>query len=233
MNANRYIALLLKRLVNLENKIDQNGVEGGVGPRGPKGRAGTRGPTGEKGIQGPQGPQGQEGPEGPRGETGAPGPQGEAGPQGPKGATGDAGPRGPQGEPGPQGPDGTPGETGPMPDHQYKDGRLRFEIAPGTWGKWFKLPVGNTVVYKKYGGGSKTIVQNGGGSGERRWIDYVTGFTTIPTKIASGIDGGDVYSYQYGSTTYYRHITSSDDAFYQTFSNNTLSSLVVTKDFTL
>lgn len=229
MKVNRYIALLLKRLVDLENKLNDKGVPGGVGPRGPKGRSGTRGTKGEKGIEGPQGPQGPAGPEGPRGDTGTPGLQGLPGPQGPKGSTGDTGPEGKPGIPGPQGLEGPTGPTGDMPEYQYRDGKLRFEVAKGKWGKWLKLPVGNTVVYKKYGGGSGSNNNSQPVSGDRRWIDYATGFTVTPSKIASNVGGGDVYQYQFGSTVYYRHITPSDDSFYQNFANNTLSALVVSK----
>ena len=31
------------------------------------------------------------------------------------------------------------GEIGPMPRHQWRGTRLRFEMAPGEWGKWVDL----------------------------------------------------------------------------------------------
>lgn len=94
---------------------------------------------------------GTDGVPGPRGDAGMTGSQGAQGPKGDKGATGekgDAGPRGPQGTIGPQGTKGTngvdgvigpQGEFGPMPKHESRGDAIRFEIAPGQWGRWINL----------------------------------------------------------------------------------------------
>lgn len=72
-------------------------------------------------------------------------------------------------------------------------------------------------------------------SGSISWINYVSGgqYTGVTTTIADG----DVLTYLYNSATIYRHITTAtdaygyptEDAFYTTFSNPTLSGLIVAR----
>ncbi len=64
------------------------------------------------------------------------------------------------------------------------------------------------------------------------WDYYVTNWSTPPTQIAS-ITGGVVLSYTLDGTTRYRFVPSpydpTDDAFYTTFTNPTLSGLIVAR----
>ena len=70
-----------------------------------------------------------------------------------------------------------------------------------------------------------------------KWVDLVNTWTSEPvTEVYSGGDG-DVLSYTYGSTVYYRFIPStydsSLDAFYTTYSDPTLSGLIATRGNTI
>lgn len=101
------------------------------GPKGDQGRQGVPGPKGDTGAQGPQG---------------VPGPKGDKGDQGPKGDRGPRGANGAKGAAGAKGAKGDTGDVGPMPKHQIeqltgKDSgyRIRFERAPGKWGRWITL----------------------------------------------------------------------------------------------
>lgn len=67
------------------------------------------------GIQGQQGPQGMPGPQG---LQGLPGKQGIPGPQGL------------------QGPQGAKGDQGLPPEHEVRQGMIRFKNPDGTWGQW-------------------------------------------------------------------------------------------------
>lgn len=87
-------------------------------------------------------------------EVGLRGPPGDDGPQG------IAGKRGAQG---PTGPRGATGAIGPMPRHEWRNTELRFEMAPGEWGKFVDLrgPAGQPGG----GGGIVSVVQSLGGGG--------------------------------------------------------------------
>lgn len=93
----------------------------------------AKGATGERGIPGPQGVPGQAGVAGPKGATGE---KGDTGPRGPQGPIGPQGPAGHNGEDGVVGP---AGQQGPMPKHESRGDQIRFEMAPGQWGKWINL----------------------------------------------------------------------------------------------
>lgn len=147
----------------------EQGIQGIQGVPGRDGKDGERGPQGEKGetgAQGPQGPQGLPGQSiaGPKGEKGDRGEQGQAiiGPQGEPGRDGKDGLNGIQGPQGEPGKDGLPGEPGKMPRHEIdkKQTRIRFEIAPGEWGEWLKIPQGQ-------------ILQMGGGHGDSRQSEFL------------------------------------------------------------
>ncbi len=92
-----------------------------------KGETGDQGIQGLPGIQGRPGESGVHGPAGPQGDKGEKGPQGEVGPQGARGHSGEDGQAGQH------------GEQGPMPKHETRGDAIRFEIAPGQWGKWISL----------------------------------------------------------------------------------------------
>lgn len=101
--------------------------------KGPKGDIGDTGLQGDRGPMGIQGRQGPIGPRGPKGE------QGDSGPRGKVGKSGNDGRSGRDGRNGNDGKDGNQGDIGPMPKHEIKEGRIRFEMAPGKWGKWLDI----------------------------------------------------------------------------------------------
>jgi hypothetical protein len=72
----------------------------------------------------------------------------------------------------------------------------------------------------------------GGGGGSPTWEFYALTWSTTPTFVAT-IAAGDVYSYTLNSTTRYRLVPNpydaTDDAFYSTFVNPTLSGLIVAR----
>lgn len=109
-----------------------------------------------KKITGPQGPQGPSGPKGPQGSPGGTGPGGPSGPSGPQGPKGDRGATGLTGPQGPQGVDGPDGPIGPMPDHEIKNGRLRFEKDEGVWGSWIAL---GELAHQAAGGAGDARIQ--------------------------------------------------------------------------
>jgi hypothetical protein len=129
-----------------------DGVEGKPGPMGPRGFSGKDGALGRSGRDGKDGVDGQDGL---NGKDGAPGEHGRDGVDGAPGKRGLQGLQGPQGEPGPQGPRG---DIGPMPRHEWEDTRLRFEIAPGRWGRSVDLqgPPGKSGRVQVVGGGGTT-----------------------------------------------------------------------------
>jgi hypothetical protein len=83
--------------------------------------------------------------------------------------------------------------------------------------------------------GSNWVPQAAGGSDVTRlkWVDLVTTWTSEPTEEAYSGGDGQVFSYTYGTTTYYRFVPSTydstEDKFYSSYSNPTLSGLVATR----
>lgn len=65
-----------------------------------------------------------------------------------------------------------------------------------------------------------------------KWLDYAIGFLegTEPILLTT-IATGDVWSYNYGASTYFRLVPSGalPDAFYSTFSGGVLSGLLAKK----
>jgi hypothetical protein len=65
-----------------------------------------------------------------------------------------------------------------------------------------------------------------------KWLDYATGFLegTEPILLTT-IATGDVWSYNYGTNTYYRLVPNGTlpDAFYTTFTGGILSGLLAKK----
>ncbi len=105
-------------------------------------------------LMGPQGTTGE------AGTQGIPGALGRTGPKGDTGATGPQGPSGAQGVPGHNGENGLRGETGamgPMPKHELRGDAIRFEIAPGAWGKW--INIGGSQMPQSISVGSITPAQ--------------------------------------------------------------------------
>ena len=81
-----------------------------------------------------------------------------------------------------------------------------------------------------------TIVERGpvgpqGPASPPSWINYVVGYSTEP-QLTTSVLPGELYIYAYqDATTLYRFIAddNSEDAFYETYENDTLSGLVATK----
>jgi len=65
------------------------------------------------------------------------------------------------------------------------------------------------------------------------WIGLVSSWTTEPSAVTYSGGDGDVYLYTYGSTIYYRFVPSvydaTQDIFYDTFSDPTLSNVIATR----
>ena len=88
--------------------------------------------------------------------------------------------------------------------------------------------------------GSATVIAHAAthlpGAGDdligKTWGGLAVIWTEEPTLEAS-ITGGDVYKYTYGTTIYYRFVPdpydSTEDKFYSSFSNPTLSGLIATR----
>jgi len=239
LKINQAVALFLERIQRLDRKtkseIEQlseqlevvrdfklipgekgdQGQRGEPGERGEQGLQGLEGRNGERGPMGPQGPKGQTGAKGDKGDKGDQGIQGQNGPVGPKGPKGD---KGDKGEQGPSGKKGADGKAGRIPRHKIQNGAIAFETSPNQYGQFVKFNMTNQYI--SGGGASKT------------WIDYATGYATEPVFIET-IAQGDVYSYNYGSTTLYRVIGNPSDAFYQNYSGGTFSGLVAEKAITI
>jgi len=65
--------------------------------------------------------------------------EGTPGVDGINGKSGDQGRQGIVGEPGQVGRQGEPGVQGPVPEHQVRNGEIRFKNPDGTWGNWVSL----------------------------------------------------------------------------------------------
>ena len=228
MKANQLVALLLQRLNKLESDVKEMPIpkDGKRGRRGPQGEPGESivGPTGPEGREGPQGPVGPKGRDGIDGKDGIAitGPQGPRGPEGPRGPAGRDGIDGTPGAQGQPGRDGSDGDVGPMPKHQSRPGQIRFEQGkPNKWGRWINLEQQISNYSGVSAGGSAAIA-------EKTWIDYVVGYATEPTLLTT-IDDGEVWQYDYSTSTLYRLIGNSEDTFYSAFANNQVSGVVASK----
>ena len=115
------VEAVLRRVINLDDY------------RGRRGRRGARGTDGADGADGKDGSRGVDGADGLPGQDGADGLPGKRGGRGPMGAVGR------QGQVGPTGPQGEKGDTGPMPAHQWKGGKIRFQMPNGQWGRYVSL----------------------------------------------------------------------------------------------
>lgn len=69
--------------------------------------------------------------------------------------------------------------------------------------------------------------------GATKWIDYATGFPkATPPILLATIATGNVWTYNYGTNTYYRLVPSGvlEDSFYSTFTEGILSGFLATKN---
>ena len=232
MKINQALAVFLERLQRLDSKSKDQfeslnkeletvrdfklipGAKGESGEQGPQGLDGASGRDGSQGKQGIQGPKGETGAQGSQGLQGV---QGEQGPKGERGEKGQKGDKGERGERGPEGKKGRDGKSGRIPRHKIQNGAIAFEQRPNEYGEWIRFNMTNQYI---------------SGGGGRTWIDYATGFTTDPVLLET-IAEGDVYSYNYGSSTLYRIIGVSSDNFYQNYSSGSFSGLVAQKSITI
>lgn len=137
-----------------------------------------KGEQGDKGDKGDPGNDGLNGLQGPQGERGLRGPQGMQGIKGEKGDKGDRGERGPIGPRGGEGPRGAEGKPGSPPEHEYRDGMLRFETPDGSWGQWINLVELLDKLQMQFGG--KTLHRGG--------ANYVDSETPTGTVNGSNTD---------------------------------------------
>lgn len=96
------------------------------------------------------------------------------------------------------------------------------------------IPPGGTagqVLVKSSDNDYETSWQTAGAT-QLKWVDYVANWSQEPTTAGATSDG-EVLTYTYGTTTLYRLVpndtTSVEDSFYTTFSNNTLSGLIISR----
>jgi hypothetical protein len=172
------------------------------------------------------------------------GEKGDTGPQGPKGDKGDKGDVGPVGKTGKDGVDGKSGKDG-KPGKDGEDGvsvvdanvdidnHLVITLSDGK-----EVDAGSLEGLGGKGSSNLQVINSGTNGGIQSaqdtytWIDYATGYSTAPTLLQT-IPSGDVYEYTYGTKTLYRLVGTSEDSFYETFGNPSLSDLVISKGITI
>lgn len=164
------------------------------------------------------------------------GPQGEPGIQGPKGEQGDVGPEGRQGVDGRDGVDGKDGKDG-------KDGEDGISVVDAqididkhlvlTLSNGDEIDAGQLESLSKEAQATYAAIHNTvDAKTTYTWIDYASGFTSVPTFVET-VAAGDVYQYTYGGTTLYRLVGTTEDSFYQTFSSPDLSNLVISRGLSI
>lgn len=159
------------------------------------------------------------------------GEKGEKGEKGDKGEKGEKGEKGLKGTNGVDGKDGEDGENGVgVEDVSIDlDGHLTVKLTNGE-----EIDAGSLESFNEV---NATYVTNAISKIEQSvttWIDYTTGFSSIPT-LTQTIETGDVYTYTYTNGTLYRLVPSGSeqDAFYSAFSGGVLSGLVASKGVTI
>jgi len=159
------------------------------------------------------------------------GEKGEKGEKGDKGEKGEKGEKGLKGTNGVDGKDGEDGENGVgVEDVSIDlDGHLTVKLTNGE-----EIDAGSLESFNEV---NATYVTNAISKIEQSvttWIDYTTGFSSIPT-LTQTIETGDVYTYTYTNGTLYRLVPSGSeqDAFYSVFSGGVLSGLVASKGITI
>jgi len=159
------------------------------------------------------------------------GEKGEKGEKGDKGEKGEKGEKGLKGTNGVDGKDGEDGENGVgVEDVSIDlDGHLTVKLTNGE-----EIDAGSLESFNEV---NATYVTNAISKIEQSvttWIDYTTGFSSIPT-LTQTIETGDVYTYTYTNGTLYRLVPSGSeqDAFYSVFSGGVLSGLVASKGVTI
>ena len=164
-----------------------------------------------------------------RGETG---PQGEQGIQGPKGDQGDRGPEGPQGSDGKAGVDGKDGKDGQDGADGVSvvnaevdiDGHLVLTLSSGE-----EIDAGLIETLSAEAHNTYNAIQNVVDPQTTfTWIDYAAGFSSPPVFLETTAEG-DVYQYDYESSTLYRLITTTEDSFYRNYSSPNVSNLVISR----
>lgn len=118
------------------------------------------------------------------------------------GAQGPPGPQGPAGEQGPEGPQGPAGDTSePDLSQIFQDG-----VISNGYG-WTSQKINDELRRLE------TEIDDTDTS--LKWIDYATGFSSIPTLLGTSVNG-PIYQYDYAFGTRYREIGTTD-GFYLTY----------------
>jgi hypothetical protein len=73
-------------------------------------------------------------------------------------------------------------------------------------------------------------------SSSLNWIDYVANWITEPTQVGTTSEG-DVYAYEYTTSTYYRlvpnEISTEQDSFYESWNGSVLSTLITSRSMNI
>lgn len=173
-----------------------------------------------------------------RGEKGDTGQQGPKGDKGEKGDVGPAGKAGKDGVDGKDGKDGKPGKDGEdgvsvVDANVDIDNHLVITLSDGK-----EVDAGSLEGLGEKGSGNLQVINSGTNGGTTpiqdtfSWIDYATGYSSIPTFVET-VPSGDVYEYTYGTATLYRLVATTEDSFYETFVTPNLSNLVISKGITI
>ena len=164
-----------------------------------------------------------------RGEAG---PQGEKGVQGAPGKAGSKGAKGEKGDPGKDGRDGKDGKDGLDGEDGVSvvnaevdiDGHLVLTLSDGN-----EIDAGAVESLSKEAQTTYAAIHNSiDPISTFTWIDYASGFSTPPVFLETTAQG-DIYQYQYESSTLYRLITPTDDSFYNDYSSPNVSNLVISR----
>lgn len=226
-----------------------NGKDGRDGKDGKAAAAGRDGVDGKDGRMGPQGPRGAPGPIGLQGESGKDGKDGERGLQGLPGVDGL------------DGEDGVGIEkawvddnyhltirltSGKVIDAGYVRGKTGASSSKGGRVTGYSMgggvSSGVTLVSAEYQGQNLILTMSNGSTidagavpvtpaaSSLNWIDYVSNWATEPTLVGTTTEG-DVYSYGYATSTYYRLVPNDTslekDSFYENWNGSVLSNIVI------
>ena len=217
----------INQIINNDLLSEIKQISGKAGKDGRDGKSGLNGKDGYNGVNGKDGLDGVNGKDGINGRDGKDGRDGKAGKAGKDGRS--------------------------ITSERLHARVLFFDYSDGTTAKiHLSFPAGDISNPGFAGGGmeppvkdiragenvevtetnGKYIISALPNAGVYNWIDYVTGYVSIPTLLKT-ISEGDVYSYSYKNGTLYRLVPSGSelDSFYSNFddSTDTLSDLVISK----
>lgn len=194
----------------------------------------------EKLVDGEKGEDGERGEKGDKGDAGHDGKDGKNGKDGRDGVNGKDGKDGVNGVDGKDGADGfvdeaTIGYLEEKMDSLVEKVEEQLKNVPTK----SQLPHAVGIVVREVQAGTGVTVDNSNplkpivsATAGADWTYYVTTWSVEPT-LNTAITGGEVYNYTLDGTTRYRFVPTTydptEDAFYTTFSNPTLSGLIVAR----